>query len=95
MQFDRDHVKAASNLKKHGVDFDEAETVFGDPLASIFLDKDHSIDEKREIIIGYSDRRRLLITSFTERDANIIRIISARHADPQERRNHENERDGR
>lgn len=91
MQFDWYPPKAESNLKKHGVSFEEAETVFGDSLAAIFSDKDHSIEEKREIIIGYSDRMRLLVVSFTERSENVVRIISARLADSKERRNHENE----
>lgn len=91
MEFDWDPQKAASNLTKHGVGFDEAETVFGDLLAAIFPDEDHSVDEKREIIIGYSDRERLLVISFTERSDDLMRIISARRADPDERRKHENE----
>lgn len=91
MQFEWDPEKAASNLKKHGVSFKEAESAFGDPLASVFLDEDHSIEEKREIIIGYSERQRLLVISFTERAGDVIRIISARRADPEERRTHENE----
>ncbi len=95
MRFDWDDDKAASNLKKHGVSFAEAETVFGDSLAAIFLDEDHSFDEKREIILGYSDRDKLLVVSFTERTDDLIRIISARPADPQERRKHENERERR
>lgn len=92
MQFDWDNYKADTNLKKHSVSFEEAESVFGDPLAMVFLDEDHSIEEKREIIIGYSERQRLLVISFTERDDDLIRIISARRADPDERRKHENER---
>ncbi len=91
MRFEWDPVKAESNLKKHGVNFDEAETVFGDPLAVVFLDEDHSIGEKREIMIGYSESGRLLVISFTERPIDVIRIISARRADPEERRKHENE----
>lgn len=70
--------------------FDEAESVFGDTLASIFLDEDHSIEEKREII-GYSERPRLLVISFTERAGDMVRIISARRADPEEGGTHENE----
>lgn len=84
-----DHHKAAANLKKHQVSFDEASTVFDDPLAVIFNDDAHSQDETREIIIGYSLNTRLLIVSFTERPGDIIRIISARPATPKEVRNHE------
>jgi len=92
MNFEWDPKKAESNVKKHGgVSFEEAETVFGDSLAAIFLDDEHSFDEKREIIIGYSDENRLLVVSFTERGNDMIHIISARRADPVERRKHENE----
>lgn len=91
MHFDWDPKKAAANVKNHdGVTFDEAETVFGDPVAAVFLDEDHSWDEKREIIIGYSSKQRLLVVCFTEREDQ-IRIITARRADPDERRKHENE----
>lgn len=93
MHFDWYPPKAESNLKKHRVSFEEAETVFGDLLAAIFSDDEHSFDEKREIIVGYSDQKRLLVVSFTERGEDLIRIISARIADPDERRKHENERD--
>lgn len=92
MRFDWDPIKAAANIRNHdGLTFEEAETVFGDPLAAVFLDKDHSIEEKREIIIGYSSEQRLLVVCFTEREEDLIRIISARRADPDERRKHENE----
>ncbi|HEX8735297.1 MAG TPA: BrnT family toxin [Pyrinomonadaceae bacterium] len=90
MQFERDKEKAAINFKKHGVSFDEAETVFGSSLAGIFDDETHSIEEKREIIIGYSINNRLLIIIFTERDNETVRIISAREATPKERRKFEN-----
>jgi uncharacterized DUF497 family protein len=82
--------KSRSNLKKHKVDFAEAETVFGDSLAKIFDDEEHSADEKREIIVGHSIKRRLLIISFTERENDTIRIISARLTTPKERRDYEN-----
>ena len=65
--FEWDSDKAASNISKHGVSFEEALTVFRDPLARIFNNEDHSIEERREIIIGYSSRRRLLVVCFTER----------------------------
>ncbi len=91
MNFDWDPKKAAANIKNHdGVTFEEAESVFGDPVAAVFLDDDHSLNEKREIIIGYSSDKRLLIVCFTEREDQ-IRIITARRADPDERRKHENE----
>ena len=92
MRFDWNAKKAAANIKNHeGVTFEEAETVFGDPLAAVFLDEDHSFEEKREIIIGYSGEQRLLVVCFTEREEDLIRIITARRADPDERRKHENE----
>ena len=88
LSFEWDDGKAASNLKKHNVSFSEAATVFDDPHAAIFDDQTHSTDEAREIIVGYSNRNRLLIVSFTERGEN-IRIISARKATKRERENHE------
>lgn len=90
MQFEWDTKKAAANLKKHKIDFAEAETFFGDPLAKIFDDEIHSIDEKREIIIGHSIKKRLLLVSFTERENDTVRIISARPATSQERKDYEN-----
>ena len=72
--------KAASNLKKHGVSFEEGSTVFDDPLAYIFDDEDHSADECREIIVEHSNQNRLLLTCLVERAENIIRIFSARLA---------------
>jgi uncharacterized protein len=86
--FEWDDGKAQPNLQKHGVSFQEAATIFADPLAAIFADPDHSTDETREIIVGLSERNRLLVVSFTERDKN-IRIISARVATPRERKKHE------
>ena len=90
MQFEWNPEKAELNLKKHGIDFTEAETVFGDPLAKIFDDEEHSFDEKREIIIGHSVQNLLLIVSFTERENDTVRIISARITTPKERRDYEN-----
>lgn len=80
MQFEWDAQKAAANYRKHKVTFDEALTVFGDPLAAIFDDESHSVDEKREIIVGHSKRNRVLLVCFTERARDIIRIFSARRA---------------
>lgn len=88
MEFEWDEAKAAANERKHGVTFPEAATAFADPLAAIFPDPDHSDGEEREILVGYDERGRLLIVSFTERPPN-LRIISARVASPAERRNHE------
>ncbi|GET37421.1 BrnT family toxin [Microseira wollei] len=88
MEFEWDEAKAAANLKKHGVSFEEAKTVFDNPLAVIFDDKAYSVDEQREIIIGHSQQNRLLLVSFTERP-NSIRIISARLATRKEREDYE------
>src|SRR6185295_13563735 len=87
-EFEWDRQKAAENLKIHGVAFDEALTVFADPLAKIFDDPDHSVDEPRELIIGQSVRQRLLIVSFTDRGRR-IRLISARQTTARERRDYE------
>jgi uncharacterized protein len=87
-EFEWDAAKAEANVKKHGVAFEEALTVFADPLARIFDDPDHSDDEPRELIIGHSARRRLLIMSFVER-AQRTRIISARKATKRERHDYE------
>ena len=87
--FEWDGEKARRNLEKHGVSFEEALTVFADPLARILDDEDHSSAELREIIIGLSARARLLIVSFTERREDRIRIVSARKATAAERREHE------
>ena len=77
MQFEWSKNKAASNLSKHGVSFEEAKTVFEDPLYVDFYDPDHSEDEERYLIVGQSSRGRLLIVSYTER-GDSIRLISAR-----------------
>ena len=89
LNFEWDREKATLNIRKHRVSFDEASTVFDDPLARIFDDEDHSLDEHREIIIGHSVLNRLLLVSFTERAKDIIRIISARLVTKQERKDYE------
>jgi uncharacterized protein len=88
MFFDWDLAKARSNETKHEVTFDEAASVFADPLAAIFDDEAYTEKESREIIIGHSENDRLLVVSFTERD-DIIRIISARQATRRERKDYE------
>lgn len=87
--FEWDRRKAVSNLTKHAVSFDEAITVFDDPLAVDFDDEEHSAAEHREIIIGHSDSNRLIVLSFTERAPDVIRIISARLATNNERKKYE------
>ncbi|MCL2647502.1 MAG: BrnT family toxin [Phycisphaerales bacterium] len=88
MDFIWDHAKNASNLRKHGISFVEAATVFKDPLAKVIDDPDHSKSEPRSIIIGLSEVRRLLIVVHVER-GDRIRIISARHATRRERNDYE------
>ena len=87
-RFEWDSKKAASNLKRHGTSFEEAVGVFGDPLARIFDDEDFAVGERREIIIGHSTRNRLLLICFIERE-DVIRIISARKATRNERKDYE------
>ncbi|WP_204102734.1 MULTISPECIES: BrnT family toxin [Spirulina sp. CCY15215] len=88
LQFEWDEQKANLNLKKHGINFEDAKAVFVDPLAYIFDDEWHSMGEKREIIIGHNLKNYLLLVSFTER-ANKIRIISARLVTKKERKDYE------
>ena len=88
MEFEWDQSKAIANLKKHGISFEEAKTVFDNPLAVIFDDEAHSIDERREIILGHSQQNRLLLIAFTERSSS-IRIITARIATHKEREDYE------
>lgn len=88
MRFEWDRKKAASNFKKHKVSFDEAVTVFYDPLSATFNDPDHSIGEERFITIGYSSGDRLLVVTYTERGA-AVRMINARPATAKEKRRHE------
>jgi len=90
VRFEWNRDKAASNLTKHGVPFDEAVTVFYDPLAATFEDPDHSPGERRLITIGYSSRHRLLVVSHTDRRGN-VRLINARRATRRERNRHEEE----
>jgi uncharacterized DUF497 family protein len=71
MLFDWDPAKAKSNEAKHNVSFTEAASVFDDSLAALFDDEDHSVEELREIIVGHSEKERLLVVSFTERDDRI------------------------
>ena len=88
MQFECNTEKAKANLKKHEVSFDEAETVFDDPLFVIFADPDHSFEENRFIIMGESNQNRLLVVSYTERPS-ATRLISARKATRLERKKYE------
>jgi uncharacterized DUF497 family protein len=89
MQFEWDARKAAANLKKHRVSFDEATTVFRDPLAVIFDDEDHSAKEQREIIVGHSLLYRLVLVCFKELGGGPVRIFSARLPTSKERKDYE------
>jgi hypothetical protein len=87
-EFEWDAKKAEKSFKKHKVAFEQALTVFADPLANIFDDPDHSGEERRELIIGHSAEQRLLIVGFTDRGARTP-IIGAREATARERRDYE------
>jgi hypothetical protein len=86
--FEWDEEKAKANLGNHRVSFDEAATVFGDPLSITIPDPDHSVEEYRYVDIGRSDRGGVLVVAYTERGRN-IRIISCRRATRGERRRYE------
>jgi len=86
--FEWDPVKARSNLRKHGVSFNEATSVFADPLSILMADPDHSAAETRYIVLGVSVRKRLLVVAFADRPPR-TRLISARQAARKERRKYE------
>jgi uncharacterized DUF497 family protein len=90
MDFEWDLRKAKINLRKHGVSFTEAGTIFGDDLAITVSDPDHADDEDRFITVGWSNRGRLLMVSHTDR-GDRIRIISARELTKAERKAYEEE----
>ena len=87
IKFEWDAAKAASNKKKHGVSFEEAQSVFYDEFAVQFIDESNSVSEDRFLMLGFSDEAHLLIVCHCERDqGNIVRIISARKATKNERK---------
>jgi uncharacterized DUF497 family protein len=88
LEFEWDRQKAASNLAKHGVSFEEAATVFGDPLGRVVADPRHSSEEERFVLLGFSRDKHLLAVMFVDRSES-IRIISARAATRRERRDYE------
>lgn len=88
-EFQWDEEKAKSNLKKHGVSFEEGATIFNDPMIATISDPDHSEDEERFISIGMSMIRRLLTVIHTYRKER-IRLVSARKATKAEKKNYEN-----
>ncbi|MDV6340892.1 BrnT family toxin [Nitrosomonas sp. Is24] len=86
IEFEWDTNKAVSNLKKHGISFEEAQSVFYDDFAVQFFDED-SVSEDRFLMLGMSNEARILIICYCERDSgNVIRIISARKATQSERK---------
>ena len=87
-EFEQDDEKALSNLKKHDVSFEEAATIFNDPLIATMFDPDHSEDEERYVSMGISVERRLLVVVHTERGES-IRLISCRKATSAERKAYE------
>lgn len=80
IRFEWDKLKALANKRKHGVSFEEAQTVFYDDNAVLFDDPDHSQSEDRFIMLGMSHKLRVLVVSHCERHGNVIRIISSRKA---------------
>ena len=87
IQFEWDTKKAATNLKKHGISFEEARSVFYDEFAVQFYDDGHSDDEDRFLMLGLSCESKILLVCHCERDAgHTIRIISARKATQNERK---------
>ena len=88
MEFENDPVKATINLKKHRVSFEEAGSVFGDPMAYMFADPDHSLGEERWLMFGLTRMARVLAVIFTHRHGK-YRIISARLATRHERKTYE------
>lgn len=89
IQFEWDTTKAASNLKKHGISFDEAKSVFYDEFAVQFYDDGHSDDEDRFLMLGFSCESKILLVCHCERDSgHTIRIISARKATTNERKHY-------
>ena len=90
LDFQWDESKASSNLRKHGISFEEAKTVFSDESARLIADPDHSEDEDRYILLGYSEFSRMLLVCHCYRgDADTIRLISARKAEKYEKRQYE------
>jgi uncharacterized DUF497 family protein len=87
--FEWDPRKARSNYRKHNVGFAEAVSVFSNPLARIFPDEGHSMEEFREIVIGHSAAKHLLLVCFAEPETDRMRIISARRATRAEQHDYE------
>ena len=90
-KFEWNKTKAHANVRRHGVSFEEASTVFGDPLAILLPDPDHSEGEERFLVLGMSSRQRVLVVSHVERSPR-TRLISARPATRRERGQYEDTR---
>ena len=88
LTFEWDPSKALRNQAKHGVTFEEASTVFLDPLGGLLEDPRHSLAEHRLVLVGMTDRQRLVAVMFTEKDDR-VRIISARHVTRAEHKTYE------
>ena len=88
MIYEWDPKKAAANQRKHDISFDDAASVFLDPLALTFADSDHSIAEQRGVTIGHTRRQQVVFVAHCQR-GNRVRLISARRATPRERRQYE------
>jgi uncharacterized DUF497 family protein len=88
IRFEWDVRKSRGNIDKHGISFEEATTVFSDPLARTIADPDHSDDEDRSVTVGFSHRQRLLVVVHVD-DGEAVRIISARAATRDEREEYE------
>ena len=88
LTFEWDENKSKHNLKKHGIDFEEAKTIFNDPFAITIDDPDHSVEEVRFLDIGFSSKGRILVAWYTEKNDN-IQIIGCRKAIRSERKMHE------
>jgi uncharacterized DUF497 family protein len=80
LKFEWDEKKAAANLRKHGLSFEEAASAFGDPLSLTIPDPEHSQGEQRYVLLGMTERRRLVVVAHTER-AEVVRLISAPDGD--------------
>ena len=90
IKFEWDAAKAATNLKKHGISFDEAKSVFFDEFAVQFFDQENSVTEDRFLMLGMSNETNLLLICHCERDdGNSIRVISARKATKNESKNYQ------
>jgi len=88
LTFEWDEGKSKENLRKHGVAFEEAKTVFNDPFTITITDPDHSNEEERYLDIGFSSKEKLLVVWYSERGEN-MRIIGCRRATPSERKIYE------